>query len=192
MYLLRLGPGAFSSCPPKSRADGTENSSDQTAPLAPPQPLTVLVDQHPDGDPRHVEPIQEVLNTVLGVVVDVVRVLQLEDPLRHGLDDVGVPVPYPHEGITEKFHSPRAHVTLFELHDLLEAPHVPVVHCDDGGHPQEVLGEEGYLFHDVRQPDRQLLAEEDEGFLFRGVQTCVGEKKEAVTDILRGTRITLQ
>ena len=43
------------------------------------QVLTVLVDEHPDADPRHVESVQEVLNVILQcVVLLLVRLLHLD------------------------------------------------------------------------------------------------------------------
>lgn len=130
----------------------------------------MLVDEHPDRYPRHVEPIQEILYAVLGVVVHVVGILQLEDALRHRLDDVRMPVPDPDQRVAEQLHRPRADVALLELDDLLEAPDVPVVDGEHRGHPEQVLGEERDLFHYVGQSDGQLLAEEYEGLLLGGVQ----------------------
>ena len=55
----------------------------------------VLVDQHVDGDPGHVEPVQEVLDTggdpcLVKVLTTVLR-LHHHDSLGHGGDHVLVP-----------------------------------------------------------------------------------------------------
>lgn len=54
--------------------------------------LTVLVEQHPDGDPAHVETIQEVLNILADDRVCAVCLLVLHHPLSHGGNHVVVPV----------------------------------------------------------------------------------------------------
>lgn len=63
--------------------------------------LTVLVDQHTDGNSGHEEPVQKVLNVVLRLSIDVVRFLELQHPLRHSFHDVLVPVPDLHQRLTE-------------------------------------------------------------------------------------------
>ena len=45
----------------------------------------VLVDEHPHGDAGHVEPVEEVLDGHVRLVVHLVRLLQLEDSLRDKL-----------------------------------------------------------------------------------------------------------
>lgn len=55
--------------------------------------LTVLVEQHPDWYPTHVETIQEILNVLADDRVRPVRLLVLHDALSHGGDDIVVPVP---------------------------------------------------------------------------------------------------
>lgn len=52
----------------------------------------MLINKHPNRDPAHVEPVQEVLYGVLRAWVHLVGLLQLQHALGHGLDDVGVPV----------------------------------------------------------------------------------------------------
>lgn len=63
--------------------------------------LTVLVDEHADGDAAQVEAVQEVLDVLVGHGVVPVRLLVLDDPLRHGGDDVVVPVPDRHQRVRE-------------------------------------------------------------------------------------------
>lgn len=55
--------------------------------------LTVLVEQHPDWYPAHVETIQEILNVLADDRVRAVRLLVLHDALSHGGDDIVVSVP---------------------------------------------------------------------------------------------------
>ena len=43
---------------------------------------SVLVDEHAHGDAGHVEPVEEVLDGHVRLVVHLVRLLQLEDSLR--------------------------------------------------------------------------------------------------------------
>lgn len=47
--------------------------------------LTVLVDEHPNRNSRHVESIQEVLDAVLRVMINIMRLLKLQYALSHGL-----------------------------------------------------------------------------------------------------------
>lgn len=54
--------------------------------------LTVLVEQHTDGDPAHVEPVQEVLYVLANHRVGTVRLLVLHQPLSHCRDDVIVTI----------------------------------------------------------------------------------------------------
>ena len=49
-----------------------------------------LVEQHPQRYSAHVEPVKEVLDVHVGLVVHLVRVLQLEDALGHGLNHIVV------------------------------------------------------------------------------------------------------
>lgn len=52
----------------------------------------MLVEQHPDGNPAHVETIQEILNILADDRVCAVRLLVLHHPLSHGGNHVIVPV----------------------------------------------------------------------------------------------------
>ncbi len=63
--------------------------------------LTVLVDQHPNGDAAHVEAVQEVLNRVLRDRVHGPALLQLDHALGHRLDDARMPVSYLHQRLQE-------------------------------------------------------------------------------------------
>ena len=44
--------------------------------------------QHPQRYPTHVEPVEKVLNVHVSLIVNFVRVLQLQNSLGHGLDNV--------------------------------------------------------------------------------------------------------
>ena len=59
--------------------------------------LTVLVDEHSDADPGHVESVQEVLDAVVHLGVDRVRFFELKDALRHRLHHVRMPVANLHQ-----------------------------------------------------------------------------------------------
>lgn len=140
----------------------------------------VLVDEHPHGDPRHVEPVEEVLDGHVGLVVHLVGLLELEHALRHGLHHVGVPCLDALEGLAEGEEGGPAGVGVLEGHQVPEALTVPVLekrsklrfnkrsfylkYCDRG-HLQEVGGQEVDLLHNVGEPHRQLLLEEGEGLL---------------------------
>jgi len=54
--------------------------------------LTVLVEQHPDGDPAHVETIQKILNILADDGVCAVGLLVLHHSLSHGGNDIIVPI----------------------------------------------------------------------------------------------------
>lgn len=54
--------------------------------------LTVLVEQHPDGYPAHVETIQEILNVLADDRVRAVGLLVLDDSLSHGGNDIIVSI----------------------------------------------------------------------------------------------------
>ena len=56
--------------------------------------LSDLMKQHPQRYSTHVEPIEKVLNVHVGLIVDFVRVLQLQHPLSHGLHNIVVTVLY--------------------------------------------------------------------------------------------------
>ena len=47
----------------------------------------MLVDEHAHGDAGHVEPVEEVLDGHVRLVVYLVRLLQLEDSLRDRVKD---------------------------------------------------------------------------------------------------------
>ena len=47
--------------------------------------LSDLMKQHPQRYSTHVEPIEKVLNVHVSLIVDFVRVLQLQNSLSHGL-----------------------------------------------------------------------------------------------------------
>lgn len=56
--------------------------------------LTVLIDEHADGDAAGVETVQEVLDVVVGDGVLLAEGLfELDDPLSHGGHHLVVPVP---------------------------------------------------------------------------------------------------
>ena len=58
------------------------------------QQLTVLVDEHADGDAAGVEAVQEVLDVVVGYGILLAKgVFVLDDSLSHGGDHLIVPVP---------------------------------------------------------------------------------------------------
>lgn len=54
--------------------------------------LTVLVEQHPDGDPAHVETIKKILNILADDWVCAVRLLVLHNSLSHGGNDIIVSI----------------------------------------------------------------------------------------------------
>lgn len=54
--------------------------------------LTVLVEQHPDGYPAHVETIQKILKVLADDRVCAVRLLVLHNSLSHGWNDIIVPI----------------------------------------------------------------------------------------------------
>ena len=53
----------------------------------------MLVEQHPDGYPTHVETIQEILNILADDRVCAVRLFVFHDSLSHGGDHIIMPVP---------------------------------------------------------------------------------------------------
>lgn len=63
--------------------------------------LTVLVDEHADGDAAEVEAVQKVLDILVGDRVIAVRVLVLQHALRHGGHHVVVAVPDGDQGVRE-------------------------------------------------------------------------------------------
>lgn len=63
--------------------------------------LTVLVNEHANGDPAHVEAIQKVLNVLARDRVGAKRIPILDDTLGHGGHHIVVPVPNGHESFDE-------------------------------------------------------------------------------------------
>lgn len=63
--------------------------------------LTVLVDEHADGDAAEVEAVQEVLDVLVGHGVIAIGVLVFEHALRHGGHHVVVAVPDGDQGLGE-------------------------------------------------------------------------------------------
>lgn len=63
--------------------------------------LTMLVQQHPDGDAAHEETVQEVLHILAGHRVHAVGLFVLHHPLGHGGDDVIVSVADLNDSICE-------------------------------------------------------------------------------------------
>lgn len=63
--------------------------------------LTVLVDEHPDGDAAHVEAIQEVLDILVGYRVLGEGLFVLNDALGHGGHDVVVSVSDGYQGVNK-------------------------------------------------------------------------------------------
>ena len=61
----------------------------------------MLVQQHPDGDPAHVEAVQEVLDVLADDGVCTVRLLILHQPLGHGGHHVVVSVQDLDDGVSE-------------------------------------------------------------------------------------------
>lgn len=61
--------------------------------------LTVLIDEHTDGDAAHVESIQKVLDVLVGDYVLGKYLFVFYDTLGHGRHDVVVPVPDGNQGI---------------------------------------------------------------------------------------------
>lgn len=52
----------------------------------------MLIKQHPDGYPAHIEAIQKILKILADHRVCAVRLFVLHDPLSHGGDDVIVAI----------------------------------------------------------------------------------------------------
>lgn len=63
--------------------------------------LTVLVEQHSDGDSAHVEAIEEILHVLADHRVGAVGLLVLHHPLSHGGNDVIVSVSDLNDGVCE-------------------------------------------------------------------------------------------
>lgn len=63
--------------------------------------LTVLIDEHADGDAAEVEAVQEVLDVLVGDGVIAIGVLVLQHALGHGGHYVIVPVPDGDQGVRE-------------------------------------------------------------------------------------------
>lgn len=61
----------------------------------------MLVNQHPEGDAVGVEAVQEVLDVAADEGVEAVLLLVLDHALRHGGDDVIVPVPDLNQNVQE-------------------------------------------------------------------------------------------
>ena len=105
----------------------------------------VLVDEHAHGDAGHVEPVEEVLDGHVRLVVHLVRLLQLEDSLRdnlkeecgiesesnvnlsHCLHHIGVSGLHSLECLTKMQQGFAARVALLVRYHISEALTVPVL-----------------------------------------------------------------
>lgn len=65
--------------------------------------LTVLVDEHANGDAAHVQAVQKVLNVLTCHRICPERVSILDDTLCHGWYHVIVPVPNGHQSFHKSF-----------------------------------------------------------------------------------------
>lgn len=84
---------------------------------SPRQPeLTVLVDEHADGDAAEVEAVQEVLDVLVGDWVIAVGVLVLQHSLCHGGYYIIVPVPDGDQGFGEP--AEKAGICPYPVSDL--------------------------------------------------------------------------
>jgi hypothetical protein len=61
----------------------------------------MLVDKHPYANPRHIEPVEEILNAVLSVRINFVTFLEFENSLGHRLYDIRMPVADLHQCTTK-------------------------------------------------------------------------------------------
>lgn len=63
--------------------------------------LTVLINQHANGNTGHEKSVQKILDAVLCLIVHVVGFFQFQNALGHRLDDIAVPVSYFYQGLTK-------------------------------------------------------------------------------------------
>jgi len=63
--------------------------------------LTVLIDQHTNGNAGHEKSVQKILNAVFSLIVHIVGLLQFQDALCHRLDDIGMSVSNFYQSLTE-------------------------------------------------------------------------------------------
>lgn len=61
----------------------------------------MLVDEHPDGNTIHVEPIEEVLDVGFSVGINLVGILQFHHTLSHCHHYIGVSVPDLQQSVCE-------------------------------------------------------------------------------------------
>lgn len=95
--------------------------------------LTVLIDEHPDGNARHVKAVEKVLDRRLHPRLDeiVLRLLQLEDAVGHRLYHVSVPIADVNQCRAELRQVVGGWFRLLEVNHLLEALGVPVADKSD-------------------------------------------------------------
>ena len=63
--------------------------------------ITVLINKHADADSWHVEPIQEIVNSVFNGLIDRMRFSQFYNAFRHGRHNVRVTIANFYQSFTE-------------------------------------------------------------------------------------------
>lgn len=76
----------------------------------------MLVDEHADGDAAHVEPVQKVLDILVGHWVLAEGLFVFYDALRHSRHDIVVPVSDGDQGVNKPAEEGRERVSSIPLH----------------------------------------------------------------------------
>lgn len=87
----------------------------------------MLIDEHSDGDARHVEAVEEVLNRCLNARLDeILRLLQLQNAIGHGLYNVSVSIANVNERSAELLQVLAGRLRFLKVNHFLEAFRIPI------------------------------------------------------------------
>lgn len=80
--------------------------------------LTMLINQHTNGNAGHEKSIQEILNAVLSLNIYIMRFLQLQNALCHCLDNIGMSVPYLYQSLAESIKKSEISLVIRALNNV--------------------------------------------------------------------------
>merc|ERR1712142_365394 len=123
----------------------------------------MLIDKHSDRYSAYVKSVKEVLDVAFHDMIDPFNVLELENAMRHGFDNVGVAVAYQVERFRKIFERVLVRrITRFKVDNFKETLLIPIVQQSHGRSSSQVVRQQTQFLHDIRQTNWKFLPEKDE------------------------------